>query len=78
MLDIFGPASIKKLFVLIPSEMLSGVCLRRSTVRCEAKILEGPMTVRTHVYALGVPFQSPRQGEAASFVEQPLTMKNAE
>lgn len=34
------------------------------------------MTVKTHVYYLGVPFQSPRQGEAASFVEHPLSMKN--
>ena len=28
------------------------VCLRRATVKCEAKALEEPMTVRTHVYII--------------------------
>lgn len=78
MLDIFGPGLYQKAICLITiGNAIRGVS-QKSTVRCDAKILEGPMTVRTHVYVLGVPFQSPRQGEAASFVEQPLTMNNAQ
>lgn len=78
MLDIFGPGFYQKAVCLNIIGNAIRVCLRRSTVRCEAKVLEGPMTVRTHVYYLGVPFQSPRQGKAASFVEHPLSMKNAQ
>lgn len=78
MLDIFGPGFYQKAVCLNTIGNAIRVCLRRSTVRCEAKVLEGPMTVRTHVYYLGVPFQSPRQGKATSFVEHPLSTKNAQ
>ena len=49
---ILSQTTINKLCVWTLLEVLLMVCLRRSTVKCEAKVLEEPVTVRTYVYII--------------------------